>query len=110
VMRIIKFSCRQYIKASFNRIVSNYKLVWNIKKYHQREILKEFQELTAAKSCQICYSLLEKGKYRHPLFVFESTLQRGILTIEQIHLKGETLSGRSTKIVIILSWNIFKNL
>ena len=62
------------------------------KKYHQREILKEFQELAADKSCQICYPLLEKGKYRHPLFVFESTLQRGILMIEQIHVNLNALT------------------
>src|SRR5699024_9509948 len=109
-MRIIKFSCRQYIKASFNRIVSNYKLVWNIKKYHQREILKEFQELAADKSCQICYSLIENGNDHHPMFVFELTLQRGILTNEQVHLRGETLSGPFTDFVIVLSCNTFMNL
>lgn len=59
--------------------------------YHQREILKEFQELAGDDSCQICYPLLEKGKYRHPLFVFESTLHRGILTIEHIHVNLNAL-------------------
>lgn len=51
----------------------------------EREISMEAQKLANDNSCQICYPVLEKGKYRHPLFVFDAVLQHGGISIKKIH-------------------------
>lgn len=60
--------------------------------FSEKKILTDVQTLAEDNNCFICYPVLERDDVRHPLFVFDTTLQHGRITVNDIHVNFNALT------------------
>ncbi len=73
-----------------NSDLLNEALIFN-NDFLKKELMQDIQEANADTSCYICYPLLEKGKARHPLFIFETHLEHELIIVENININLNAL-------------------